>query len=248
MSLTKAGTIGGWQKQHSLNDAAQEQLWDDYSNVFKLLLPNLVEQYAPQTDYVSTSPRHGWGRKESMTDGDSHYWGVWWGKEPFEKYLEKVPRFMSEFGFQALPALSTIKSFQSVAFDSSITSELKCHQKHPVGYETIEIYLEREKLYPQKLQDLIFASQLIQQHGIGMGIEAQRSAFPNCMGSLYWQLNDVWPVTSWSGTDSKGVWKALQYRVRELYNPLMLSALQIGDSLKLALLNEGDKRRKWNTH
>lgn len=230
----------GWQKQHSLNDVAQEQLWDDYSNVFKQLLPNLVEQYAPQTDYVSTSPRHGWGRKESMTDGDSHYWGVWWGKEPFEKYLEKVPRFMSEFGFQALPALSTIKSFQTFASDSSITSELKCHQKHPVGYETIEIYLQREKLYPQELQDLIFASQLIQQHGIGMGIEAQRSAFPNCMGSLYWQLNDVWPVTSWSGTDSKGVWKALQYRVRELYNPLMLSALQIGDSLKLTLLNEGN--------
>lgn len=231
----------GWQKQHILSDAAQERLWGDYSKVFKQLLPNLVEQYAPKTDYISTSPLHGWGRKESMTNGDSHYWGVWWGKEPFEKYLEKVPRFMSEFGFQALPAMSTIRSFQTFTSDSIITAELKCHQKHPVGYETIEIYLQREKLFPKNLQNLIFTSQLIQQQGIGLGIEAQRSAFPKCMGSLYWQLNDVWPVTSWSGLDSEGVWKALQYRVRELYNPLMLSALQIGDSLKLTLLNERNK-------
>lgn len=228
----------GWQQQYAMQPSRQDSIWTYYEDLFHRLLPKIVEQYHPEAGYISSSPQLGWGRAESMTSGDSHYWGVWWGKEPFEKYLEKVPRFMSEFGFQALPSRYIMEKFGMNSGDSLMVQSMKCHQKHPMGYETIDLYLAREALKPQQLNEYIYLSQLIQAKGIGLGIEAQRSAMPRCMGSLYWQLNDVWPVTSWSGIDHEGVWKALQYRVKELFAPLSISIFQEGDSLRISVINE----------
>ncbi len=228
----------GWQQQYKMTVGLQDSIWKSYKDVFHQVLPKVVATYSPHTAYVASSPQIGWGHKESMTQGDSHYWGVWWGKEPFEKYLKKVPRFMSEFGFQAMPALATIRTFQSKAEDSLFSPALRCHQKHPTGFETISTYLDREELKPQTLEEYIFASQIIQAQGIGMAIEAQRRSKPHCMGSLYWQLNDVWPVTSWSGIDFQNNWKALQYRIKEVFEDVLVSAIQQNGNIELSLISD----------
>jgi len=215
----------GWQKAVNMSPADSAFIWGSYLEIFHNILPKSVELYDNGRAYVTTSPLYGWGREQSMYQADSHYWGVWWGLQPFETYLEKVPRFMSEFGFQALPSLSTIRYFQSEYADSLYSPSLRCHQKHPTGFETIATYIERENLKPSDLKQLIYFSQIVQAHGIGMGIEAQRRDKPRCMGSLYWQLNDCWPVVSWSGTDVFGNWKALQYKVRELFRDVMVSVI-----------------------
>lgn len=214
-----------WQKTHKILPDDSATIWEGYQRIFHKLLPETVAVRDPGRFYLHTSPIHGWGRSESMTRGSAHYWGVWWGREPFEKYLEKVPRFMSEFGFQAMPAMATIRQFQPGEEDSLFSDALKCHQKHPTGYPTIDVYLERENLFPNSLEEYIYLSQLIQAKGIGMAIQAHRRAKPYCMGSLYWQLNDCWPVTSWSGMDVNGIWKALQYNIRNLYRDVLVSVI-----------------------
>lgn len=227
-----------WQKTHSIRPDDSATIWEGYKSIFHRLLPETIADNDSGRFYVSTSPMHGWGRKESLTSGSAHYWGVWWGREPFEKYLEKVPRFMSEFGFQAMPALSTIRRFQPEEDDFLFSDALKCHQKHPTGYPTIDIYLAREKLHPETLEEYIYMSQLVQAKGIGMAIEAHRRARPYCMGTLYWQLNDCWPVTSWSGMDVNGNWKALQYKVKESYKDILVSVLMQNDTSSIYLISD----------
>jgi beta-mannosidase len=208
----------GWQKQYGYSPKDSAKVYANYQLLFNSLLPGIVQNYHPSAPYVHSSPRYGWGRTKSMTEGDSHYWGVWWGMEPFEKYTQKVPRFMSEFGFQALPHLSTWKKTVS---DSSLfwkSPELKAHQKHPTGYETIETYLLRDYPKPEKLEDWIYLSQLNQARGIGMALSAQRKAAPYCMGSLFWQWNDCWPVSSWSAVDYYGKPKALFEHLKTAFN------------------------------
>lgn len=228
----------GWQRAHSISTKDSATIWESYKKVFHQLLPNVVKEYNPQSFYLSSSPLHGWGRKESMTHGDSHYWGVWWGVQPSEMYLEKVPRFMSEFGLQAMPSLATIREFQTVEEDYLFSPTLKCHQKHPTGFETIDAYLKMEGLYAETLDEFIYLSQLVQAKGIGLAIEAQRRAKPRCMGTLYWQLNDCWPVTSWSGSDFYGDWKALQYTVRNLFADIMVSAIDYKNRFEVYIVSD----------
>jgi beta-mannosidase len=216
----------GWQKGYKLSKADSTTIWEGYKNLFHNILPEIVNEFDPERFYLSTSPLYGWGCKKSMTHGSAHYWGVWWGIEPIERYIEKVPRFMSEFGLQAMPTLATICQFQDESEEYLFSPSLKCHQKHPTGYETIDAYLENEGLFAETVEQYIYLSQLVQAKGIGLAIEAQRRAKPYCMGSLYWQLNDCWPVTSWSSTDYFGNWKALQYRVRELYDDILVSVIE----------------------
>ena len=226
-----------WQRVHQIQAADSARIWSDYLRVFHDLLPGIVEAVDPGRHYLHTSPVHGWGHEESSREGPAHYWGVWWGMEPFEMYLEKVPRFMSEYGFQAMPAMSTIRQFQAEQEDSLFSDALRCHQKHPTGYETITEYMAREGLYPASLEEYLYMSQLVQARGVGMAIEAHRRDKPRCMGSLYWQLNDCWPVTSWSGIDVNGNWKALQYTVRQLYDDIMLSFLEQDGQIRLHVVS-----------
>ena len=228
----------GWQKAHAISKKDSATIWEGYKRIFHKVLPEVVSTYDPQKFYMPSSPMHGWGHEESMREGSAHYWGVWWGALPFEMYLEKVPRFMSEYGFQAMPTLVTIREFQEEDDDYLFSPTLRCHQKHLTGYETINIYLEREGLKPNTLEDFIYQSQLIQAKGIGMAIEAHRRAKPYCMGSLLWQINDCWPVVSWSSIDAFGNWKALQYRLRELYDDIMVSVIDHKDNVEIYVVSD----------
>ena len=172
-----------------------------------------------QRPYITTSPLYGWGHPECVTHGDSHYWGVWWGEEPFEVYKEKTGRFMSEYGFQSYPMLSTIRQFcpeEQLSIDSPT---LRSHQKQGRGREIIDKAMRQYYGFDSRtlsLEDYCYVSQLLQAWGVGYGILCHLTE-PRCSGTLYWQLNDCWPVASWSSIDYYGNWKALHYRAKELY-------------------------------
>lgn len=219
----------GWNKQFDSIPNAAKDIWKGYQRLFQELLPRIVKSYDPEKVYWSSSPQNGWGRKESMRSGDSHYWGVWWGMEPFSVFKTKVPRFMSEYGFQGFPDVRTVLSFSKDGTTVPDSSELANHQKHPVGFQTIEKYSLREGFRPKSLEQQIYLSQLVQAIGYRTAIEAHRTAMPRCMGTLYWQMNDSWPAVSWSSIDFYGRWKAVNYTVREAYKPILLSA-ELGEN------------------
>jgi beta-mannosidase len=231
----------GWQKELNISNADSTIIWNNYLTLFQDLLPGaLIQDYHHRknhADYISTSPKHGWGRKESMTDGDSHYWGVWWGLEPIKKYEEKIPRFMSEFGMQAMPDLSTLKKVipdSAMNFDSPL---FKNHQKHPTGFKTLNHYLKEYLVVPENIDDYVYATQVLQAYALTTAIEAQRRAMPYCMGTLLWQLNDCWPVTSWSLIDSEFNKKIGYYEVRKSFDSVILSVKEEKNGYDIYVIN-----------
>lgn len=232
----------GWQKQFNYSKAIEEKIWRDYQTLFDTIIPDVLKETLGENKffYWPSSPSKGWGRKESLLQGDAHYWGVWWGKEPFEIYKEKTGRFMSEYGFQGMPAAST---FHKITKDLNWENKsIKAHQKHPSGFETIQEYMKRDFNLPIHFEDYIYVSQLLQANGIKIAIEAHRRAKPYCMGTLYWQFNDCWPVTSWSSIDYYGNWKALHYQVKKSYNKQIISVDEKNNSLNIYGINDELKK------
>jgi len=237
--IAEAWVNWGWKNKYSIDQ--QTKMTDDYYKIFHQLLPELVEVNSSNISYWPSSPQFGRGDKRSQFEGDSHYWGVWHDEEPFETYERKVPRFMSEFGFQSYPSLKTLSNWfdeKDLNYDSHI---LQNHQKHPKGNELIKKYMERDYVVPKNFAHLIYVNQLLQAEGIATGIEAHRRAKPYCMGSLYWQLNDCWPSISWSGIDYEGRWKALQYFAKKSFEPIILSLERNDNLLNIYMVNDKDE-------
>ncbi|MES2545821.1 MAG: glycoside hydrolase family 2 protein [Bacteroidota bacterium] len=236
----------GWQKQYKYSQSDSTKIWNDYKKLFHEVIPQTLDSLLSKDKniYWPSSPSIGWGKKESLTEGDSHYWGVWWGMEPFEIYKQKVGRFMSEYGFQGMPNLNTFWKFTNVEDLNLTSAAVKNHQKHATGYQTIQTYMEREYKVPTKFEDYIYVSQLLQAEGMKTAIEAHRRAKPYCMGSLYWQFNDCWPVTSWSSVDYSGTWKALQYQVKRSFENLLVSVNEEDNQYKIYIINDELKSKK----
>lgn len=212
----------GWQKTYSYSAGDSATIYNDYLNLFGKVIPSLVEKYDGGRAYHPSSPSTGWGRPESLLSGDVHYWGIWWGMEPFEMYRQKVGRFVSEYGFQGMPVLWSLKKILPQS-ELTISSEgMKNHQKHSSGFETIKKYMEQYYKVPSSIEDFVYFSQLLQANGVVMAIESHRAARPYCMGTIYWQFNDCWPVISWSGTDYYGMPKALHYAVKSAFRDIIL--------------------------
>lgn len=219
-----------WQKQYKYSENDSLKIWNDYYNLFYSVIPDVLSKTDPLHQYIESSPRVGWGHKESFERGDSHYWGVWWGMEPFEIYKKKIGRFVSEYGFQGMPAMKTIESFTNHEERNRKSLAIKNHEKHPTGFETIDHYMNDWYKKPKDFESYVYVSQLLQAEGVTTAIEAHRRAKPYCMGTLYWQLNDCWPATSWSSTDYYGRWKALHYAVKHSYEKYVIS---VGDREKI---------------
>jgi beta-mannosidase len=201
-------------------------------------LKEIVNKFDPNVPYIPSSPKHGWGKSKSLEEGDSHYWGVWHGKEPFSVYKEKIGRFVSEYGFQALPHINTINKFTE-ASDRLIDSPvMKAHQKSPIGFERIDEYLLQHYKKPKNLESYVYVSQILQAEGIKTAIEAHRRAMPRCMGTLYWQLNDCWPAVSWSSQDYYGRKKALGYWIRNEYAPVLISPVTEDEKVKVYVISD----------
>ena len=228
----------GWQKSLGYSARDSAEIWHSYLKVFNEIIPDAIRELDPGRPYHPSSPTIGWGHSESLRIGDMHYWGVWWGKKPFEASRKKVGRFMSEYGFQGMPPMSTVKKFTLPA-DRKIGSEvMQVHQKHPWGTQLIQQYMERDFVVPDDFEDYIYVSQLVQAYGIRTAIEAHRRSMPRCMGTLYWQLNDCWPVTSWSSVDYYGKWKALHYFAKEAYDEMLVSPVVEGEDVCVYIVSD----------
>lgn len=215
----------GWQQSLGWSEEDDQAIKEGYNQLFKYILPWSVEIYDGSRPYWPSSPSKGWGRPESLTEGDVHYWGVWWGEQPYEMYREKVGRFNSEYGYQSYPDYSTL---QKIAQGKALSKDAKviaAHQKHPRGTRQIDDFIKRyfPNVKPKDFEEYVHLSQLSQAYGMEVAIEAHRTAKPYNMGTLYWQLNDAWPVTSWSSIDYYGNPKVFYERLKTLYAPVLLS-------------------------
>ncbi|WP_353776858.1 glycoside hydrolase family 2 protein [Winogradskyella sp. 3972H.M.0a.05] len=226
----------GWQANRS-NDE-KEEIWNNYLKVFYFILPQTVSELT-NVPYWESSPKYGRGNPQYKFEGDAHDWWVWHDGYPFEHFEEHVPRFMSEFGFQAFPSYEAIRFInQSDSID--IDSEgFKNHQKHHRGFQLIREYMERDFPVPNEPEDYVYMSQLVQAHGITKGIEAHRRAKPYNMGTLYWQLNDCWPAVSWSSIDHFGNWKALHYKAKRSFEDVFVSNTIEDHIIEVFAINDG---------
>lgn len=228
----------GWQKQLGYSKSDSAKIWNDYINLFEKILPVVVNQYDQATTYWPSSPQHGWGRAESLLEGDSHYWGVWWGMQPFSIYNKKIGRFMSEYGFQGMPSMQAYANITKEKDFNLQSPAVKHHQKHPTGFETIDHYLKQSYQTAKNFNDYAYISQLVQADGMKIAIEAHRRNQPYCMGSLYWQLNDCWPVTSWSSVDYLNIPKASHYAITRAFAPSITSIIKENNEYKVYLISD----------
>lgn len=227
-----------WGWQNNYNEEQKKLIWNGYREVFQELLPELVNKNTDGVPYVSSSPQIGWGHKESMTQGDSHYWGVWWGLEKFDTLEKKVPRFMSEYGFQGFPDTSTINKFTTIDDRYLFSDVLKVHQKHPTGYETLTKYLEKYNLKADDYNGFIKNTQDLQILCLKTAIEVQRLAKPYCMGTLLWQFNDCNPVISWSIVDYYRTPKPSLDVVRRLYDDILIIPREENGMIRVYIVND----------
>jgi beta-mannosidase len=227
----------GWEKRYT--PEVYKDMYAGYDEIFKKLLPAQVAKYDAGRSYVHGSPLSTtWGRSETWAFGDSHNWGVWYGKKKFESFDTETGRFMSEFGFQSFPEMKTIAAFanpEDYALESKV---MNGHQKSSIGNSLIKTYMERDNIIPEKFEDFVYVGLILQGKGMRYGFEAQRRNRPYCMGTIYWQLNDSWPVVSWSGIDYFGNWKALHYQAKRAYEPVLISPVQKNDSLLIYLVSD----------
>jgi beta-mannosidase len=225
----------GWQNGRSAKE--KEEIWSNYLKVFDTILPNVVKKYS-NTSYWESSPKYGRGNPKYEFEGDAHDWWVWHDAAPFEHFEKRIPRFMSEFGFQSFPSNQVLQHINQTEHIDLKTDAMKMHQKHHRGFQLIDEYMKRDYKVPTNDADYAYVSQLVQAKGITMGIEAHRRAKPYNMGTLYWQLNDCWPAISWSSIDYFGNWKALHYKAKKSFENVLISTIETKYDYETYIVND----------
>ena len=211
----------GWDKQYS---AEIYNNWlKGYDKTFRELIPDLVNEFDGTRSYIHGSPYDSnWGNPETFASSDVHDWGLWYGHLPFEGMADRLPRFASEFGFQSFPEMKVIRSFAPEDQWSLESDVMKVHQKASTGNSLIKKYMDMYYHEPKNFEDFVYIGLVMQGNGMEESVEAMRRGRDYCMGALYWQINDDWPVVSWSSIDYYGNWKAQHYRMRDVFAPLAL--------------------------
>ncbi|MDF2521946.1 MAG: glycoside hydrolase family 2 sugar binding protein, partial [Clostridia bacterium] len=200
----------------------------DYTKIFEFILPRLVQKLDDTTSYWLSSPSSG-GSFDDPNDfnrGDNHYWEVWHSNKPFTEYRDFHFRFCSEFGFQSFPSIRTIREFCPSEEEDIFSETMESHQKNGQANGKIFSYVSQYFRYPKDMENIAYISQILQLKAIQYGVEHWRRNRGRCMGSLYWQFNDCWPVASWASVDYYGRWKALHYGAKRFYSLFMASACE----------------------
>ena len=213
----------GWKDKFVKNPEDEARINKAYQQLFTQVIPATIAEYDKSRSYIPTSPLFGWTHKESITDGDSHYWGMWGNKEPAETFHEKTGRFVSEYGMQSMPELSTVEKYALPDDYDTTSATMRTHQKHPKGYPLLQHYLNLYMPQPKSFPDYIYATQCMQHYAFSTAIQIQRSKMPTNMGTLYWQLNDCWPVASWATVDCFNNWKAAMYGIKDAYADVLIT-------------------------
>ena len=209
---------------------AKNEIKSDYVKMYEYLFPRLLEEEDPDRFYWPASPSSG-GAFDYPNDpdrGDVHYWEVWHGNKPFTEYRQFYFRYLSEFGFQSFPSMRTIEKFTLPEDRNVFSYVMEKHQRNAAANGKIMNYMEQTFLYPNSLDTLVYASQLLQAEAIRYGVEHFRRNRGRCMGTVYWQLNDCWPVASWASIDYYGRWKALHYFAKRFFAPVLVSCEEEG--------------------
>ena len=207
----------GYMITDEVNEETGTMSWAEYKLLFEEVIPEVLDIYDGGHDYWVSSPLTpgaNRGEPNDPTRGDAHLWEVWHGRKPFEWYRTCEHRFNSEFGFQSFPEPEVVKSY-TLPEDRNITSFImEKHQRSGIGNDAILQYMLSWFQLPTSFDMLMWASQILQSLAIKYAVEHWRRKMPQGMGTLYWQLNDCWPVASWSSLDYIGNWKALHYSAK----------------------------------
>ncbi|MBB6251161.1 beta-mannosidase [Nitrospirillum iridis] len=230
------------QFKDSVAPAERERIVTGMTVLFGDVLRGVVAKYAGDVPYVASTPSTDFdGPADQMDDGDKHYWKVWSGSAPLEDYLDTTPRFQSEYGLQSFPVMATVRAFANADDLASPNSPvMRAHQKFANGNGNDRLLFYIRKYYgePKDFASFVYLSQVMQAEGIQMAAEHLRASRPHSMGSLYWQLNDVWPGASWSSVDYFGRWKALQFHARRFYAPLLAAAQRHNGKTEVHLVSD----------
>jgi beta-mannosidase len=245
-----------WAGRPTLPADVKIQMWQDYLTEFSGILPRVVARLDAETPYWPSSPsadyETSWALTEALSagisyeklsqgfkTGDMHDWSVWHGRVPFSDYEKHRWRFVSEYGFQSFPEMRTVEAFTQPEDRANIfTPVMLAHQKNNAGNAIIHEYLLRDYAEPKDFASFLYVSQVLQAEGIKVGAEHFRRSRPETMGSIFWQLNDCWPVASWSSIDYYGRWKALQYYARRFYAPILVSPHIEDGALKVYIVSD----------
>ena len=237
----------GWVdwKWNNPNDPGVLSLKAGYDRMFHHLLPDLVSVEDPDRPYWPSSASSGipFSDPNSQQRGDTHYWDVWHGRKPFTAYREQFPRFMSEFGFQALPPYKTVQMYAEPKDQNMTSYVMEHHQRSGSGNGLMVSQMTDTFRMPKDFESLVYLSMVLQAEGIRYGVEHWRRHRERVSGTLIWQLNDCWPVASWSSIDYFGRWKALHYAARKFYAPVLLTVEDKAQQMNLYVTN--DTTRAW---
>ena len=188
-------------------------------------LARMVETFDPDRLFWPSSPcggpnnfNDGW---HDDSCGDMHYWEVWHGGREFSAYYSVKPRFCSEFGYQSFPSFETVKRFCPPEQFNVFSPVMDHHQKCVRGNAPIIGMFGKYFRMPESFENFLYLSQVQQALAIKTGVEFWRSLKPRCMGTIFWQLNDNWPVASWASIEYGGKWKQLQYHAKRFFAPVI---------------------------
>ena len=218
----------------------------DYDRLNEGVVGRIARELDPSRPWWPSSPSAGAGdytdNWHDDSKGDMHYWSVWHEGKNFEAYYEVVPRFCSEFGFQSFPSLETVRRYAPEDQWNVTSPVMEHHQRNPRGNTIIVETMTRYFRLPESFENFLYLSQVQQALAMKCAVEYWRSRRPVCMGILYWQLNDLWPVASWSSIEYSGKWKLLHYAARKFYAPLHVAAFcSDGRTVEIAGLNDNSE-------
>jgi beta-mannosidase len=232
----------GWHEETRNNRERYVALYTKLNS----MLQRIVEDEDPARRFWPSSPSlgymdfsDGW---HSDTRGDTHFWQVWHEAAPFERAREVNPRFASEFGFQSFTSTNIIESFTRPEDRNPSSPVMESHQRNPGGNARILETMTRYFRFPSNFDNMVFLSQIQQGLAIKTAIEYWRSTKPRCMGTLYWQINDTYPVHSWASLDYGGQWKLLHYMAKRFFLPINVVAVPEGERIEIKAINDSAER------
>ena len=217
----------------------------DYDRLNEGVVGKTVREFDPDRAWWPSSPSAG---PDDFSDcwhadgrGDMHFWSVWHEGKPFEAYFSVAPRFCSEFGYQSFPSEEGVASYCPEDQRNLTSPVMEHHQKNLRGNSIILENFSRYFRFPEGFANTLYMSQVQQAIAIKTAVAYWRSLRPVCMGALYWQLNDCWPVASWSSLEYSGKWKLLHYAARRFFAPLAAFAWRKDGRISVFIVNDGDR-------
>ena len=232
----------GWKEEYTKqNPAYADTIWNQYKKQYFEVLPEVVKEYGGGTAYRPSSPFATPDGSSDPANGDVHYWSVWHGARlPIQSYNTYHSRFFTEYGFQSFPEYESVKIYAPETVDHNIYSDvMMSHQRGgSFANKCIEDYMLRDYRKPKDFKHFLYVGMLLQGDAIKIAMEAHRRDMPYCMGTMYWQIDDCWPVASWSSRDYYGRWKAVQYFARKAYDRILVSPYVHDDSLSVSIVSD----------